>query len=447
MAERRCQAVILAAGQGTRMKSSKPKVLHEVAGLSMVGHVTKVARDAGVELVSVVVGPDMEAVHKAAEKVHPAVHAHVQTERLGTGHAVLAAKEDLLAGCDDVIILFGDTPLLRAETILAMRAKLAQGNDVVVLGFRTQEPGPYGRLLEADGKLVAIREAKDCSAEELEVCFCNGGIMGFSGKSILSLLESIESNNVQGEYYLTDAVEIANARGLAVTAIEAPEAELQGVNNRAHLAKVEATFQATARQKAMEEGATLLAPDTVFFSFDTKLGKDVVIEQNVVFAPGVSIADNAHIRAFSHLEGASVAEGCVVGPYARLRPGTELEANVKIGNFVETKKAKIEQGAKVNHLSYIGDARVGSKANIGAGTITCNYDGFNKFHTDIGVGAFIGSNTALVAPAKIGDGAIVGAGSVITSPVNADALAVTRAKAFVKDGWAASFRAKNKKKS
>ncbi|WP_114008751.1 bifunctional UDP-N-acetylglucosamine diphosphorylase/glucosamine-1-phosphate N-acetyltransferase GlmU [Cohaesibacter intestini] len=447
MAERRCQAIILAAGQGTRMKSSKPKVLHEVAGLSMAGHVTKVARDAGVELVSVVVGPEMEAVHKAAAAIHPAVYAHVQTERLGTGHAVLAAKADLVEACDDVIVLFGDTPLLRTETILAMRQKLAEGNDVVVLGFRTDEPGPYGRLLEEAGKLVAIREAKDCSPEELGVTFCNGGIMGFSGKVILSLLESIGSNNAQGEYYLTDAVELANARGLAVAAIEAPEAELQGVNNRAHLAKVEASYQAAARLKAMEEGATLLAPDTVFFSHDTKLGRDVLIEQNVIFAPGVSIADHATIRAFSHLEGASVAEGCVVGPYARLRPGTELEADVKIGNFVETKKAKIEKGAKVNHLSYIGDARIGSKANIGAGTITCNYDGFNKFQTDIGVGAFIGSNTALVAPAKIGDGAIVGAGSVITSPVNADALAVTRAKAFVKDGWAAAFRAKKAKKS
>ena len=447
MSHRTCQAIILAAGQGTLMKSSKPKVLHEIAGLSMVGHVTKVAHDAGVELVSVVVGPDMETVHKSAAQVHPAVNAHIQTERLGTAHAVLAAKADLTKERDDVLVLFGDTPLLKTDTILAMRSKLAEGNDVVVLGFRTNEPGPYGRLLEKNGKLTAIREAKDCSDEELKVTFCNGGIMGFSGKNLLSLLEAIGNDNAQGEYYLTDTVELANDRGLSVTAIEAPEAELQGVNNREHLAKVEMTFQAQARCEAMAEGATLLAPETVFFSHDTKLGKDVLIEQNVIFAPGVSIADNVTIRAFSHLEGTTVAEGSIIGPYARLRPGTELEANAKIGNFVETKKAKIEAGAKVNHLSYIGDARVGSKANIGAGTITCNYDGFDKFKTDIGAGAFIGSNTALVAPAQIGDGAIIGAGSVITGPVNEDALTFTRAPAIVKDKWAAAFREKKKAKS
>ena len=445
MAHRTCQAIILAAGQGTRMKSAKPKVLHEVAGLSMIGHVTKVARDSGVDLVSVIIGPDMDLVQQEAAAIHPTVHAHVQKERLGTGHAVLTAKPDLLDPQDDVLVLFGDTPLLKEDSLLAMRQKLAEGNDVVVLGFRADNPGPYGRLLEQDGNLIAIREAKDCTEEELKITFCNGGIMGFSGKPLLSILESLQPNNAQGEYYLTDAVEIANARGLSVAAIEAPEGELQGINNRAHLAKVEAAYQANARLAALENGATLLDPDSVYFSHDTILGKDVVIEQNVVFGPGVTIADDATIRAFSHLEGATISEGCVVGPYARLRPGTKLAQNVKIGNFVETKKANIEQGAKVNHLSYIGDARIGTKANIGAGTITCNYDGFDKFQTDIGAGAFIGSNTALVAPVKIGDGAIIGAGSVITRPVDADALSVTRASTVTKDGWAARFRAKKKK--
>lgn len=446
MTRRSCQAIILAAGQGTRMKSAKPKVLHEVAGLSMVGHVTRAARDAGVDLISLVIGPDMEAVHKELSAIHPAVNAHVQTERLGTAHAVLAARADLIDPKDDVLVLFGDTPLLESDTITAMRERIAEGNDVVVLGFHSDQPDPYGRLLETDGKLVAIREGKDCTPEEFAVTFCNGGIMGFNGAHLLALLESIDSNNAQGEFYLTDVVEKANAAGLKVLAIEADEAELQGINTRAHLARVEETFQAKARAKAMADGATLIAPQTVWFAYDTKLGRDVVIEQNVVFAPGVEIADGATIRAFSYLESASVASGCVVGPYARLRPGTTLEEGAKVGNFVEIKKATVEKGAKVNHLSYIGDARVGAKANIGAGTITCNYDGFNKFRTDIGAGAFIGSNTALVAPVTIGDGASIGAGSVITKSVNADDLALTRAKATVIPGWAAAFRKKKQKK-
>ena len=447
MTRRTCQAIILAAGQGTRMKSDKPKVLHEVAGLSMVGHVTRAASESGVDLISIVIGPDMDAVHREATKAHPTVHSHIQTERLGTAHAVLAARPDLIEAKDDVLVLFGDTPLLTSETLLAVRNKLADGNDVVVLGFRPAVPDPYGRLVEKDGNLVAIREAKDCTPEELAITFCNGGIMGFSGKHVLALLDAIDDNNAQKEFYLTDAVEKANEKGLAVTALEADEEELQGVNTRQHLANVEASFQARARLTAMANGATLIAPETVFFSHDTRLGKDVVIEPNVIFAPGVTIADNVTIRAFSHLESATIAKGCVIGPYARLRPGTELEEGAKIGNFVELKKTRVEKGAKVNHLSYIGDARVGEKANIGAGTITCNYDGFDKFKTDIGKGAFIGSNTALVAPATIGDGAFIGAGSVITGSVAADDLAFTRAPAIVKSGWAASFRAKKVQKS
>ena len=328
-----------------------------------------------------------------------------------------------------------------------MREKLAEGFDVVVLGFRTNTPAPYGRLLESEGNLVAIREAKDCSPEEFKINFCNGGIMGFSGAHLLDLIEGIENNNSQGEYYLTDAVELANAQGLKVTAIEAAESELQGVNSRAHLAKVEATFQQRAREEAMNNGVTLTAPETVFLSYDTKLGQDITIEPNVFFAPGVTVGDNVTILANCYFEGAEIGEGCAIGPYARLRPGTVLEAKAKVGNFVEIKKSLVEEGAKVNHLTYIGDARIGAKANIGAGTITCNYDGFNKFKTDIGKGAFIGSNTSLVAPATIGDGAIIGAGSVITDPVNADDLAFTRARPIVKAGWAAQFRYKKSKDS
>ena len=448
MTSRTCQAIILAAGQGTRMKSSKPKVLHAVAGLPMVGHVVKTAANAGTDLVSLVVGPDMQAVQSEAEKVHPAVNAFTQTDRLGTAHAALAAKDDLADAKDDVIILYGDTPLLRAETITRMRVELAKGFAVVVLGFRSDQPDPYGRLLEDDdGKLVAIREAKDCTEEEFKVNFCNGGIMGFAGQHVVELLTSIDNNNAQGEYYLPDAVEKAIARGLTVTAIEVDEEELQGVNNRQHLAWVESAFQERARSNAMTEGVTLIAPETVFFSHDTSLGKDVIVEPNVVFGPNVTIDDNVEIRAFSHLEGAQVASGSIVGPYARLRPGTDLRANAKVGNFVEIKKAVVEEGAKVNHLSYIGDARVGSKANIGAGTITCNYDGFNKFKTDIGAGAFIGSNSALVAPVEIGDGAIVAAGSTITRAVPSDSLVLTRAETSIRESWAARFRALKKKKN
>lgn len=447
MTHRTCQAIILAAGHGTRMKSKTPKVLHKIAGLSMVGHVARAAQKADVDQVALIVGPDMEPVLQSARQMHPSVVACEQTERLGTAHAVLAAREELKDAKDDVIVLFGDTPLLRAETISAMREKLAEGFDVVVLGFRTDTPAPYGRLLESEGNLVAIREAKDCSPEEFKINFCNGGIMGFSSAHLLDLLEGIENNNSQGEYYLTDAVELANAQGLKVTAIEAAESELQGVNSRAHLAKVEATFQQRAREEAMNNGVTLTAPETVFLSYDTKLGQDITIEPNVFFAPGVTVGDNVTILANCYFEGAEIGEGCAIGPYARLRPGTILEAKAKVGNFVEIKKSLVEEGAKVNHLTYIGDARIGAKANIGAGTITCNYDGFNKFKTDIGKGAFIGSNTSLVAPATIGDGAIIGAGSVITDPVNADDLAFTRARPIVKAGWAAKFRYKKTKDS
>jgi len=358
---------------------------------------------------------------------------------------VLAAESDLGQPLDDVIILYGDTPLVESQTIASMRAALSNGADVVVLGFRAEKPDPYGRLLEEEGQLVAIREAKDASEDELKVDFCNAGIMAFSGKIILQLLKRIDNDNAQKEYYLTDAVELANRSGHKVVAMEAEEAEVQGVNSRLELARVEATFQQRARLNAMTEGATLQDPETVYFAHDTKIGRDVVIEQNVVFGPGVEVADEATIRAFSHLEGAKVASHCVIGPYARLRPGADLREAAKVGNFCEVKKAVIDQGAKVNHLSYIGDAHVGAKANIGAGTITCNYDGFNKSKTEIGAGAFIGSNSALVAPVIVEEGAIVGAGSVITKTVEANSLTLTRAKQMALSNWATKFREKNSK--
>ncbi|WP_097152351.1 bifunctional UDP-N-acetylglucosamine diphosphorylase/glucosamine-1-phosphate N-acetyltransferase GlmU [Cohaesibacter gelatinilyticus] len=445
MMQRSCQAIILAAGQGTRMKSSKPKVLHQVAHLPMVSHVAKAAINAGSQKISLVVGPDMDPVLKAVRSIHKNVQSHQQIERLGTAHAVLAAESDLGQPLDDVIILYGDTPLVESQTIASMRAALSNGADVVVLGFRAEKPDPYGRLLEEEGQLVAIREAKDASEDELKVDFCNAGIMAFSGKIILQLLKRIDNDNAQKEYYLTDAVELANRSGLKVVAMEAEEAEVQGVNSRLELARVEATFQQRARLNAMTEGATLQDPETVYFAHDTEIGRDVVIEQNVVFGPGVEVADEATIRAFSHLEGAKVASHCVIGPYARLRPGADLREAAKVGNFCEVKKAVIDQGAKVNHLSYIGDAHVGAKANIGAGTITCNYDGFNKSKTEIGAGAFIGSNSALVAPVIVEEGAIVGAGSVITKTVEANSLTLTRAKQMALSNWATKFREKNSK--
>ncbi|MCV6547169.1 MAG: bifunctional UDP-N-acetylglucosamine diphosphorylase/glucosamine-1-phosphate N-acetyltransferase GlmU [Cohaesibacter sp.] len=445
MTQRTCQAIILAAGQGTRMKSSKPKVLHQVAHLPMVSHVAKAALESGCQKLSLVVGPDMEEVLQAVQAIHKNVQSHQQIERLGTAHAVLAAQDDLRVPMDDVIVLYGDTPLIQEQTITQMRDALAKGADIAVLGFRTDNPAPYGRLLEENGQLVAIREAKDASEDEKKINFCNAGIMAFAGKSMLDLLQKIDNKNAQQEYYLTDAVELANQAGLSVVALEADEAEVQGVNSRQELASVEATFQSHARLKAMTEGATLSDPQTVYFAHDTQIGRDVLIEQNVVFGPGVQVADNATIRAFSHLEGARVASYCVIGPYARLRPGAFIEEKAKIGNFCEVKKAVVDKGAKVNHLSYIGDAHVGEKANIGAGTITCNYDGFNKFKTEIGAGAFIGSNSALVAPVIIEEGAIVGAGSVITKTAKANSLTLTRAKQMSLANWAANFREKNSK--
>jgi bifunctional UDP-N-acetylglucosamine pyrophosphorylase/glucosamine-1-phosphate N-acetyltransferase len=366
----------------------------------------------------------------------PAAEIFVQAERRGTAHAVLAARPAIARMRDDVLVIFGDTPLIRPQTLSRMRRGLAEGAAVVVLGFRPKDPSGYGRLVQEGGELVAIREELDASATERAIGLCNGGLMAFAGPTALAILERIGKDNRKGEYYLTDAIAVARAMGHTAIAIETEEDDVRGINTNAQLAETEAVLQQRLRKAAMEAGVTLVAPETVFLSSDTKFGRDVVVEPFVVFGPGVTVEDNAVIRSFSHLDRAHVGKGASVGPYARLRPGARLEQDVHIGNFVEVKEAVIETGAKANHLSYIGDATVGAGANVGAGTITCNYDGVGKYRTEIGKNAFIGSNSALVAPVKIGEGAYVGSGSVITRDVPPDALAVGRGRQAIKEGWA-----------
>jgi bifunctional UDP-N-acetylglucosamine pyrophosphorylase / glucosamine-1-phosphate N-acetyltransferase len=433
-------AVILAAGEGTRMKSRRPKVLHEIAGRSMLAHVLAAVRGAGLERVAVVVGPGHEDVAKAVASTFPSAAIAVQGERKGTAHAVLAARSAIEEG-RDLVVLYGDTPLVSAGTVSALVQALASGADVAVTGFEAADPTGYGRLLVDSGTLTRIVEEKDASAAERAVTLCNGGLMALSGRHALAILDAIGNDNAKGEFYLTDAVEIAHRRGLATRVERVSEEEVLGVNDRIQLASAEAVMQRRLRERAMREGATLVAPETVFLSYDTVLGQDVLVEPWCWFGPGVSVADGAVIHGFSHIEGARIGEGASVGPYGRLRPGAGLARKAKVGNFVEVKAAEIGEGAKVNHLTYIGDAEVGADANIGAGTITCNYDGFVKSRTVIGKGAFIGSNTALVAPVTVGDNANVGAGSVITRDVSADALAVARGSQFEKAGWAKTYRA------
>jgi bifunctional UDP-N-acetylglucosamine pyrophosphorylase/glucosamine-1-phosphate N-acetyltransferase len=443
---RRCIAVVLAAGEGVRMRSATPKVLHQVAGRSMVAHVVAAVAAAGADAVALVVGPGREDVAAAARAVAPEAEIFVQTERLGTAHAVLAARAALERGYDDVLIAFADTPLIRPETFAGLRAAVAGGATVAALGFVAADPHGYGRLLlGADGGLVAIREHKDATEAERETRLCNAGLMALDGAHALELLDAVGNSNVQKEYYLTDVVAGARSRNLKATHCEAPESEVQGVNDRVQLAAAEAGAQRRLREAAMRAGATLIAPDTVHFSADTNLGRDVIVEPNVVFGPGVDVADGVTIRAFSHLEGARVESGATVGPFARLRPGAKIEAGAHIGNFVEIKASTVGVGAKVNHLAYIGDATVGAKSNVGAGVITCNYDGFSKYRTEIGEGAFIGTNSSLVAPVKIGAGAYVGSGSVITDDVEAEALALGRGRQVQKPGWATAFRASKRK--
>ncbi|MEB2843429.1 bifunctional UDP-N-acetylglucosamine diphosphorylase/glucosamine-1-phosphate N-acetyltransferase GlmU [Rhizobiales bacterium RZME27] len=437
---RTCLAVILAAGDSTRMKSSMSKVLHPVAGRPMIAHVMQAVVGAGMGDAALVLGRDADKVEKAAQIGGINTSSFLQTERLGTGHAVLAAREAIAKGYDDVVVAYGDVPLITPAPFEAARVKLAEGADIVVIGFHTDKPTGYGRLLVENGELIAIREEKDATDEERKVTWCNSGLMAINGAKAQALLDKIDNKNAKGEYYLTDLVEIARAAGGKVVAVDAPESELTGCNNRAELAYIEKLWQERRRHEIMVSGVTMIAPETVFLSFDTQIGQDALIEPNVVFGPGVTVESGAVIHAFSHLEGAHVSAGATVGPYARLRPGANLGAGSKVGNFCEVKKAEIGEGAKVNHLTYIGDAFIGAHTNIGAGTITCNYDGVNKHETRIGADAFIGSNSSLVAPVTIGDGAYVASGSVITDDVPAEALAFGRARQEVKPNRAKLIR-------
>jgi bifunctional UDP-N-acetylglucosamine pyrophosphorylase/glucosamine-1-phosphate N-acetyltransferase len=439
-------AIILAAGEGTRMQSAQPKVLHEIAGRAMIHHVLAALDELQPAETIVVLGQNMNAVAKA---VAPAKTV-VQHPPRGTGDGVRAAHPALdgaLSGLEDVIVLYGDAPLLQGETIARLiETRRSARAAIAVAGMRPVDPGPYGRLvLGADGGVERIVEAKDASPGEAAIGLCNGGLMAVAAEHLFDLVDRLETNNAKREFYLTDIVGIARQRDLAVTYAELPAEEVLGVNTRAELAEAEALMQNRLRHRAMAAGATLIAPQTVFFTADTRLGRDVVVEPNVVFGPGVSIADNVRIRSFSHLDGATVAEGAIVGPYARLRPGAVLERDVHVGNFVEVKASRLGAGVKASHLSYLGDSEIGAGTNIGAGTITCNYDGFNKQQTIIGENAFIGSNTALVAPVSVGDGAYVATGSVVTSDVPAGALAIARARQVDKPGRATALRARLKK--
>jgi bifunctional UDP-N-acetylglucosamine pyrophosphorylase/glucosamine-1-phosphate N-acetyltransferase len=434
--------VILAAGEGTRMRSALPKVLHDVGGLPLVGHVLKAAQGAGSAQITVVIGPEHDAVATLVSGLDPAARFVKQTERLGTGHAVRMARASFDQSPDPVVVLLGDAPLISAATVAAMIDQLAHGADIAVVGFEAADPTGYGRLLTEGDTLLAIREHKDASHAERAITLCNSGVIGFGAGVLTRLIDRIGNANAKGEYYLTDAIELAQADGGRVTYTIAPEAEVQGVNDRAQLARAEAQFQALRRDDWMAAGVTLKDPTTVYFSFDTALGRDVVIEPHVVFGPGVVVEEGAVIHAFSHIEGAHVGPGASVGPFARLRPGADLGPHAKVGNFVEVKNAQIGAGAKLPHLSYVGDAKIGARANLGAGTITCNYDGVNKFETVVGADAFIGSNSSLVAPVTIGEGAYVGSGSVITRDVEPGALALGRARQDNKPGYAARIRAR-----
>jgi bifunctional UDP-N-acetylglucosamine pyrophosphorylase/glucosamine-1-phosphate N-acetyltransferase len=432
--------VVLAAGKGMRMKSALPKVMHRAAGRSLLGHVLHAAKGLSPAEAVVVVGPGMAEVAGEAQNILPAAKTGVQEDRLGTGHAVLMAKPALARFQGTVLILYGDVPLITTESLHRLTA-LAEGTGIAVMGFEAENPHGYGRLLrDTSGRVTAIREELDANAEERAITLCNSGIIAASSDLLWPLLAQVGNANAKGEYYLTDLIELSSAAGRPAALAICPEAEVAGVNDRTQLSRIEAILQESYRNRHMLNGATLTSPETVFFSADTVIGQDVVIGPNVVFGPGVTVEDGAEILAFSHLEGARVGKGARIGPFARLRPQAEIGANANIGNFVEVKKAFIGPGAKINHLSYVGDARVGARTNIGAGTITCNYDGYDKHLTEIGENVFVGSNTALVAPVKLGDGASIAAGTVVTRNVPADALAIARPGLELHQGWATRYR-------
>jgi bifunctional UDP-N-acetylglucosamine pyrophosphorylase/glucosamine-1-phosphate N-acetyltransferase len=433
--------IVLAAGLGTRMKSDRPKVLHAAAGRSLIGHVLAASGGVGASRTVIVVGPGMDDVAAVARAALPDVEITIQQERRGTADAVAAAEAWAQDGAEITLILYGDVPLIRPETLRRLVEAADAGAKLAVLGFEADDPTGYGRLiLDGKGRLRAIREELDATPEERAFTLCNSGLMAVETALLWRLLPEIGEANAKHERYLTDIAGLAAAEGVRAAVVRCPQEEVLGVNSRRELALIERLFQERLREAAMAGGATLVAPETVFLCHDTSIGRDVVIEPNVTLGPGVAIADGAIIRSFCHIEGAQVGEGAIIGPFARLRPGATIGEAAHIGNFVEVKNARVDSGAKANHLAYIGDADIGAGANIGAGTITCNYDGFAKHRTEIGAGAFIGSNSALVAPVKIGEGAYVGSGSVITRDVPADALALARGRQEVKEGWASRLR-------
>ena len=447
MASLPLMVIVLAAGMGTRMKSNMAKVLHPIGHKPMVGHVIDLAAQMGADAMAVVIAPDNPTLEDVVRAHFSGAEIFEQKDRLGTAHAVAQAKAAFEGREGAVLVLYGDTPLLTEPALSGLLSELEAGADVGVLGFHAADATGYGRLLVDDtGALTAIREEKEASDAEKAVTFCNSGVMGFRAEVMGALLDQIGNDNAKGEYYLTDAVEVARARGLKTFASVCAEDEVLGVNDRVQLSEAESLFQARARREAQRAGCSLLAPETVYFSHDTQIGRDVIIEPHVIFGPGVVIEDGARIFGFSHLEATHIGAGAMVGPYARLRPGAAIGEGAKIGNFVEVKQADIQAGAKVNHLTYIGDAVIGSGANIGAGTITCNYDGFFKHKTVVGAGAFVGSNTSLIAPVAVGAGAYIGSSSVISEDVEADGLAVTRPERRVVPGWAKRYRAKQKAK-
>jgi len=437
--------IILAAGKGTRMESDLPKVLHHLAGAPMLLHVMSSSATLEPERLVIIAGHGADAVGAVARDYSETAQVVLQSEQLGTGHAVSQAKSALADCTGDVIVLYGDTPFVRPETLQALLAARKTA-DIVVLGFQAANAGRYGRLVMQGSAVSRIVEYKDASEQERAITFCNSGVICAKADVLFSLLEAVGNDNASKEYYLTDIVQLANDRNLSVAAVHCDEAETMGINSRAELAQAEASFQSRTRMEMMALGVSLTAPETVYFAYDTVLGRDSQVEPNVVFGPGVTVENGARIRAFSHLEGCHISSGAVVGPYARLRPGTELAENVRIGNFVEIKNARIEDGAKVNHLSYIGDANIGEASNIGAGTITCNYDGVGKHHTEIGASVFIGSNTMLVAPVTVGDAAMTASGSVITKNVEPGALAIARSEQSNKPGLAVKLFAMLRRK-
>ncbi|MBT8460721.1 MAG: bifunctional UDP-N-acetylglucosamine diphosphorylase/glucosamine-1-phosphate N-acetyltransferase GlmU [Boseongicola sp.] len=428
--------IVLAAGSGSRMESDLPKVLHEIAGAPMITHALGVADSLETGERVVVVGHGGDKVRETVVNLDEDIRVVEQTEQLGTAHAVTMAAPALEGETGDAVVLYGDTPFIRPETLNAMSEARKSGADIAILGFQAADPGRYGRLVTEGSALLKIVEWKDATATERAISLCNSGVIMADVTTLLRLASSVGNENAAREYYLTDIVELGRVEGLTAGVVTCPEAETLGINTRTDLAAAEAVFQANARMEAMVNGVTLVAPDSVYFSYDTHIGRDAVVEQNVVFAPGVTVESGSRIRAFSHLEGAHVGAGAIVGPYARLRPGTELSNDAKVGNFVEVKNAVIGDGAKINHLSYIGDAEIGAKANVGAGTVTCNYDGVFKHRTTIGERAFIGSNTMLVAPVTVGNEAMTATGTIVTRDVPEGDMAIGRPRQENKSGLA-----------